>query len=358
MSRAREQDRRAPARNRPRRRVVVVIGVAALLIGVVVPAVISRAPAGGRRVVAASYTTTASGSLRAAAKPLAAAYQPARLRPLVAHPPAHDGVWRRVDRWSGSPPVVLLTTLRFDSSVASHEVYIAWIRTSRVQVGLYPGTANPSGPSTNGRDRGATMVPLAGRRRLLVTFNSGFYTNGRAGGFYTHGVLYQPMTRGAATIVQYRDGRIDVIAWSGGAHPDASIVMARQNLLLLVRNGRPYRGLATSSSWGATLGGVPGVWRTGAGVDAHGNLLYVAAPDQTAQSLARLLVRAGAVRAMELDINPEWPVLIHYDARGARRAALDLPNPMQTPQRFLTPSLKDFFAVYLRPAASMPPLPW
>jgi hypothetical protein len=94
------------------------------------------------------------------------------------------------------------------------------------------------------------------------------------------------------------------------------------------------------------------VWRTGLGVDANGNLLYLAAPDQAAPTLARLLVHAGAVRAMELDINPEWPILVTYAGPWAAAPSLFIPNPNQIPNRFLSPSTKDFFAVYLRTGAA------
>jgi hypothetical protein len=63
---------------------------------------------------------------------------------------------------------------------------------------------------------------------------------------------------------------------------------------------------------GATLGGAPVVWRTGIGIDRSGRLVYVAAPDLTAAGLASILVRAGAVRAIEFDINPEWPTFDVY----------------------------------------------
>ena len=50
----------------------------------------------------------------------------------------------------------------------------------------------------------------------------------------------------------------------------------------------------------------------GVGVDARGDLLYAAADNQTAESLALILQRAGAVRAMELDINSEWVTFNFY----------------------------------------------
>ena len=45
--------------------------------------------------------------------------------------------------------------------------------------------------------------------------------------------------------------------------------------------------------------------RSGIWIDARGNILYATADAQTAQSLAQILQRAGAVRATELDINSD-----------------------------------------------------
>ncbi len=51
-----------------------------------------------------------------------------------------------------------------------------------------------------------------------------------------------------------------------------------------------------SPQWGYTLGGVTRVWRTGVGVDRHGNLIYAVAEDQTVVTIAKILQHAGAVR--------------------------------------------------------------
>jgi hypothetical protein len=86
------------------------------------------------------------------------------------------------------------------------------------------------------------------------------------------------------------------------------VVSVRQNLDLLVDNGQvvPAAYNASSSAWGATLGNALYVWRSGLGVTADGALVYVGGPGLDIIDLANLLVRAGAVRAMELDINTDW----------------------------------------------------
>ncbi|HXC19284.1 MAG TPA: hypothetical protein VNT80_05175, partial [Acidimicrobiales bacterium] len=58
--------------------------------------------------------------------------------------------------------------------------------------------------------------------------------------------------------------------------------------------------------WGFTLGNAVYVWRSGLGITANGALVYVGGPGLNITDLANLLVRAGAVRAMELDINTDW----------------------------------------------------
>ena len=90
------------------------------------------------------------------------------------------------------------------------------------------------------------------------------------------------------------------------------------------------------------------MWRSAVGIDRRGNLIYVAAPDQTVGSLAAIMIRARAVRAMELDINTYWTTFIHYRHPGAVGAANLLASMDRPSDRYLTPDDRDFFAVYLR----------
>ncbi len=250
--------------------------------------------------------------------------------------------WFRADSWAPGAPIYL-THFRPVPAQASIVAYAAWIRSTSTQIALYPGYKGPGDTPLN---RGPEMVPTSARSRLLATFNSGFYETDHAGGFYVNRTLYFPMVRGEATLVRYRSGRVDVISWAGPARPGPDVLVARQNLALLVSNFRPTHLSANNALWGLTLHGVPDVWRTALGVDASGNLIYAAAPAQTSSSLARIMVQLGCVRAMELDINPEWPIFVSYGAPGAANPHLDVPNPNQIPGRFLYPSTKDFFAVF------------
>jgi hypothetical protein len=54
---------------------------------------------------------------------------------------------------------------------------------------------------------------------------------------------------------------------------------------------------------------------------------------------------------MEFDINPEWHTLITYThLHGHLVPTMVEPQPMQSPDRYLTPDNRDFFAVYRRVA--------
>jgi hypothetical protein len=59
-------------------------------------------------------------------------------------------------------------------------------------------------------------------------------------------------------------------------------------------------------------------------------------------------MRAGAVRAMELDINTYWTSFITYGAPGAGHPQNLLAGMDRAPTRYLEPDDRDFFAVYSR----------
>ena len=79
------------------------------------------------------------------------------------------------------------------------------------------------------------------RSRLVATFNSAFKLSDSGGGFASDGHTYAPMRNGIATIVRYRDGRVDVVAWTGGPSAGPDVAYARQNLPLIVAGGQLNR---------------------------------------------------------------------------------------------------------------------
>ena len=76
------------------------------------------------------------------------------------------------------------------------------------------------------------------------------------------------------------------------------------------------------------------LWGTGIGVDAKGNLIYAAADDQTAASLAKTLIRGGAVGRMQLNINSFRVTFISYGQERGWRS--EQPPPLEGPGLPLT----------------------
>ncbi len=255
-----------------------------------------------------------------------------------------EGIWRSTARIVDGAPPVRVTTFRSEAAYPRIVAYVAWFDHTRTQLALYPGRYEPP----NASPRGPMQVPYGQRWRLLSTFNSGFLVRDSHGGFFLNGHSVAPLRQGQGTIVAYKDGRVDVVSWTGGAIPPRDVVLAQQNLPLIVAHRRPNRLLGDGSLWGSTLGNAVRVWRSGIGVDQRGNLIYAAASDQTAATLADILIHAGAVRAMELDINAEWPSLITYGRGGVGHATKVVPNTQQSVDRYLVPDDRDFFAIYRR----------
>ena len=292
--------------------------------------------------VAASGT----GSRARRPKRVVTFYHPPNIRPVMSPPLPGEGVWQATFAPAGTVhPPVLIASFRPDPNYPRMVAGVAWIDHTRTSVVLNPGIQEPN---VSLPFRGPEEVPLSMRGRLVATFNSGFKLADSGGGFVYQGHTYAPMVHGMATIVRYTDGRVDVIAWPYGPDAPPNVVWARQNLPLIVNHGLPNPNLSDGPEWGATLGNLIRVWRSGVGVDRFGNLIYAAAPIQTVGSLAQILMRAGAVRAMELDINTYWTSFISYRQPGAMGAANLLADMDRSNQRYLSPDDRDFFAVYLK----------
>ncbi len=269
---------------------------------------------------------------------------PRRIKPVFPHPLGGEGLWSGTGPIVRGRPPVLVTEFRTETDYPRIVAYVAWYDHTRTSLAFYPGRYEPP----NAPIRGPMMVPTDQRWRLLSTFNGGFIYRDGQNGSSIDGKQYEPLKDGLATMISSRDGRVDIEAWTGGPVAGRGIAFARQSLPLIIDHGRLNPNLNDSSQWGYTLGNAVRVWRTGAGIDRHGNLIYAAADFQTVTTLAKILQRAGAVRAMQLDINPEWPTLITYGHRGGLDPVKVVPNYQQPSTRYLVPDDRDFFAVYRR----------
>jgi hypothetical protein len=93
------------------------------------------------------------------------------------------------------------------------------------------------------------------------------------------------------------------------------------------------------------------VWRSALGITRGGRVIFVYGPALDVKELAGLLRRAGAVEALQLDINPEWMSYDYYKA-GSHPSnptphAL-LPTQQGSVYRYYQVYSRDFTVVYSR----------
>jgi len=230
-----------------------------------------------------------------------------------------------------------ITLLRFDQHL--------------VTLALHAGGAEPGGTGWRYGD----AIDGGERRILVAAFNSAFRENYGAGGFQENGRVGWPLRRGLATVVVYRDGIADIGAWKAGVPaPGRALAAVRQNLSLLIDSGRVPSSVDTCIKvcWGDPLHEQPVVARSGLGITADGQLVFAAGHDLSVRALAQALLTRGAVRAMELDINPRWVagyVYAHPPHAGAPTAVPLVPGQTGIPGQFLQPYFRDFLTVLARP---------
>jgi len=229
---------------------------------------------------------------------------PAPVQPIASPPIPGEGQWRPAGRTVGGIPAIYETYMRPDAVHTSVVTGVAWMDTKLLNATLYSGSMIPGG----GPWQNTAPVSPQSADSLVAGFNSGFLMSNANGGYYTQGKLVDPLRQGAASFVVYADGTSTVVQWGRDATLTSNVVSVRQNLDLIVDGGQPVPGLNANdtSKWGFTLHGSVYVWRSGVGVTADGALVYVAGPNLNITDLADVLARAGAVRAMELDINTDW----------------------------------------------------
>ena len=313
--------------------------------------------AAGRHQATVRRAATTTGSGKQAGGPLPA---PAALAQFGTPAAAGEGTWSPAGRTVRGVRAVYLTTLVPPGG--TRPAGIAWMDTRLLAARLYSGSRSPGG----GPYRYTAPIQPAQAATLVAAFNGGFMMPAAGGGYYTQGRTIDLLRRGAASLVIYANGSVDVGAWGSDVRMTGNVVGVRQNLVPLVAGGRPTTQAASSDwqAWGATCGAascaasVPGIehqWRSGLGVTADGALVYAAGPALDPLQLAQLLVRAGAVRGMQLDINPNWPDFVSYDPPAGALAGPSngrklLPATAQGPSTFFEAWwARDFITMSARP---------
>ena len=273
---------------------------------------------------------------------------PQRLTSPAGTPLAGEGQWRVLETVKGQP-AMFGTFLRPSSVYTSYVAGIVSMDQRLVSFQLRPGAEDP-GP---GNWKAQPWIPPGTRTGLIGTFNGGFKINTSGGGFYLNGDTSGTLTKGAASVVYYRNGTIKIGVWGRDVKMTSNVVGVRQNLKLIVDHGQVPASVNqdVEANWGATLGGGYYVWRSGLGITRDGRIIFVYGPALNVSELADLLHQAGAVEALQLDINPEWTSFEYYKTDGHRsdpRPVDVLPTQLAPASRYYSVFSRDFTAVYAR----------
>lgn len=194
-------------------------------------------------------------------------------------------------------------------------------------------------------DGGPGRIPPDQLGRTVIAFNGAFKI-GEAGatGMFDSGNWLGQFNPGMAAVAGYSDGTFGMGAWGRDVPaPGKTLVFARSNLYPMVDGGAVVGGIDDLGSWGAPLGGYTTA-RSSLGVDAGGNLLVAVCGQCVPRDLASALVApgVGAVRAMELDINPWWVELSSYSGTAWSRL---YNNTNRSDNPFVYGWSRDFFTV-------------
>jgi len=274
---------------------------------------------------------------------------PAAVSPLSTLPPIPgEGIWRSIATAPSAGATLFTSWFRPDAAHAPVTVAAAFFPRGTDRFTLVSGTREPVPGLSSPRGH---AVPADATGALVATFNSGFKTRDSQGGWYANGKAAVPLVAGAASIVIDDKGQVNVGAWGRDVSMTPHVTAVRQNLPLIVDHASPVAGL--DENVGRRFGSVKSqfeyTWRSGAGVDAQGNVIYVAGQHLTLVTLAHAMSQAGIQRGLELDIHPHMVSfnIEQHTTAGLRPAHL-LTSMNEPTNRYLAADQRDFFYVATR----------
>jgi hypothetical protein len=273
---------------------------------------------------------------------------PATMAPLTGGPALPgEGVWNVVASVH-KHPALRVASLRPDPQHTSFLAGLMWLDPTFVRGQLHPGFTDPGGTW-----KAPTSLTPALQRTVVAAFNSGFRLDASGGGYFSEGRTVRPLRDGAASLVLNRDGTARVGAWNRDIRMDPQVASVRQNLVLLIDHGKlnPTCSSGGTKEWGSTIGQAAFIHRSGFGVTNTGAYVYVGGPALSVCSLGHLLLAAGVVNGMELDINPAWVsgTYFHHGRGGPVKGFSLFPAEQVPPRHYLFPASRDWYGWYARP---------
>jgi hypothetical protein len=239
------------------------------------------------------------------------------------------------------------TFLRPDSSRSFAVVSVVKLDMTRLTIGSVAGTVEPGG-KVGKYGPGKVPKAIVQSGNLVAAFDGGFQYRDGAYGMIVDNTTYLPLKNNLGTLVGYENGNIQIIDYTG-QDLGSNISFVRQNGPMLIKGGDIVVANPDSTeTWGRVVGSDMYTWRSGIGITQNGQLLFAAGNDLSPQTLAQALQLAGAVNAIQLDINPHWVRFNIFESNGnGTYNSTPLNKDMADGSKeYLNGYQKDFFYIY------------
>lgn len=225
-----------------------------------------------------------------------------------------EGKWTTIINAS-EDALMAETFLRPDKSRPYAITYLVKMNMQHLSLGEVAGIVQPGGYYNSGSGKVPTTVQKT--NNLVAAFNGGFQNKDGHYGMIVGDKTYLPLQKNIATLVIYKNSKIKIINYTG-QDLGKDVVAVRQNGPILLQNSKDVSSSPAwdMETWGLTTTNSMYTWRSGIGITKNGDLIYAAGPSLVPESLAAALKAAGAVDAMQLDINPVWVRFIVFDSLG------------------------------------------
>lgn len=277
---------------------------------------------------------------------IAKGQEPAPIKPIISPTLPYEARWSSLgSKIKGQYPMYR-AYMRSSKNYSQEVAGVVWMNKNVTSLHLAAGYSEPGGKGWYPH----SPLPSSITKTTIAQFNSGFRLSAANGGIYMdHRLGRGPLKPGAASLVLYKNGTANIGTWGKQLNMTPQVQSVRQNLTLIVNNSKVIPGLRKSSflHWGATVGLQTRVWRSGVGITKQGDLVYAAGNNISTYDLANVLEHAGAVRAMQMDINSTWVNFFYFTPPATPSSGHKLlPSMVRPTFRYFVPSARDF--IYLQ----------
>lgn len=217
-----------------------------------------------------------------------------------------EGQWRDIPL-SLFPGQIVLADTFVNPDPARPYAFVTLVQMDMSKLRLW-SVAGKQEPGGKVGKPGPGVIPqnIQNQGILVAAFDGGFQYRDGQYGMVVGTTTYLPLKKDLATLVGYDNGSLKIIKYEG-QNLGNNIAFIRQNCPMLIQNGViETKDQANKQLWGRTITSGIYTWRSGIGITATGNLIFAIGNSLVPSTLAAALKAAGAVNAMQLDINPYW----------------------------------------------------